>query len=105
MAAITQGPWTDLGDNDSSEYTKANRQLPFQALDMEPAYNRYMADKYGDAILTALLDSNDVGDKTSLIINLVQIGIDYYGLLKMVPNGVLMVGIRWDINCQYCLLD
>jgi hypothetical protein len=85
-ALWTQGPWTDLHSSWNSETLRPTDNYQ-SGTGTSASYNKHVVTKYGDAILGALLDSGDVGDKTQLIINLVQIGIDYYGLLQ---NGA-----RW----------
>lgn len=78
--ATTRGPWTDLQDGYVSQYTRPTDNY-LGGTGNAGTYNRYVAAKYGDAVLASMLDST-VGDKSQLVYNLIQIGIDYYGTLQ-----------------------
>lgn len=45
-------------------------------------YGREICEDYGNALLMAMLDPADVGDKTTLIQRLIQVGIDLYGIAQ-----------------------
>lgn len=80
-ADVVQGPWTDLWAGYTSQYARPTDNY-VGGVGNAGTYNRYVAAKYGDAVLASTLDAVDIGDKTRLVINLIQIGIDYYGTLQ-----------------------
>ena len=73
---VTSGPWTDLFYGYQSQYLRASDNYP------EGAYNRYVAATFGAAILSATVDLSNDTDRLTLVRQLVQIGIDYFGILK-----------------------
>lgn len=86
--ADIQGPRVDLSFEYGSEFLRPsdnyNRAYP------STTYQAYVVPQYTMALLLALTDESVVGDKTELVIRLVQAGIDYYGLLQ---NGA-----TWPAN-------
>ncbi len=87
--AHTQGPWTDLWDDWSSERFRAKDNYGMTAQN-NSTYGARIVEQLVDALFVANISEADVGDKTQLIVNLVQIGIDYYGLYR---NGAM-----WGAN-------
>lgn len=75
----TTGPWTDLTQNWNSEFLRPNDNYPYQ-YGKDGTYGMYVSIAYGSSMLAAMLDPAIVGDKSQLVYNLIQIGIDYYGL-------------------------
>lgn len=73
------GPWTDILPPYASEFLRPSDNYPYNP-GKDGTYGRYVASAYGDALLAAMVDQSQVGDKTQLVINLIQIGIDYYGM-------------------------
>ena len=86
LVGNTQGPWTDLTFDYQSEGMRASDNYGGN-YGYVATYNENMATKIGDAILASV---TDISGKTPLINNIIQIGIDYYGLLQ---NGA-----KWKAN-------
>ncbi len=75
-----------------------------------PSYGRDMASRLGQGSLMLLLDFPDE-QKRDLLVNLVQIGIDFYGIVEdggernWVPNGGHAQGRKWPILFAGTMLD
>jgi hypothetical protein len=92
-----QKPWIDLAD------------FGFAApVDNMPHYGQQMSEKEGEASLLLLTDY-PAEEKEALIINLVQVGIDLYGVARVGyvwrAHGGLYSGRKWPIVLAGVMLD
>ncbi len=75
-----------------------------------PAYGRDMASRLGQGSLMLMLDFPDE-QKRDLLVNFVQVGIDFYGIVEdggennWVPNGGHAQGRKWPILFAGTMLD
>ena len=75
-----------------------------------PAYGRDLANQLGRGSLMLMLDFPDE-QKRDLLVNLVQVGIDFYGIVEdggetnWVPNGGHAQGRKWPILLAGTMLD
>ena len=79
-------PWIDPAQEAPSEQLRGTDNYPMAS----NTYNQWIAAAFGDAVLMANLDSGSIGNKTNLINSLIQVGIDYHGLL--------LAGATWPCN-------
>jgi hypothetical protein len=91
-------PWVDLIYEWSSEYWRPSENFGVTNASDSCTFQPNIVNKYSEAILRLCINS---GDRTDLLIYLVQIGIDYYGLLKngasWPSNGAQNIGYKLPI--------
>lgn len=80
-ASWVRGPLVDMFDGYGSEYGRASDNYPYNSAAKDGTYNRYVSSAVGAALLATTLNEELVGNKKDLVINIVQAGIDYYGML------------------------
>lgn len=101
IASYVSSPWLDAIDNYQSEFFRPSDNYPYAGTGKNGTYGRYLAAASGVAALATTLDQDEVGDKSGIVLGLIQIGIDAYGMLlngaKWAANGGHHAGFRLPI--------
>lgn len=88
-----QRPWIDHRNNYPGTYLHPSENLQ--------EYGRELSIEVGIGALMLLIDESRIGDKTTLLHNFVQVGIDLFGILDndgfWPSNGGIYQGRKWPI--------